>query len=571
MERIRVADMEPSTRFPLYTRGNTGEVFPHVVTALTGTLIGAEVGRAQFEVFSDIGFVRPADRDRALLGTGVFGGYLYGNASLARLMGVRTPGLSPADAERQVFGDVDDLPPYAQRPGDRNLLASARIGVSTLTYLRHPDLADLERARASAISWLASFPPLGTCSDADLLALLHSYPPRLAESMKRLLVAGMYAALPRALLDRLIERAGLPPGTANRLVAGIDDVDSAQLATEQWALSRLVAADPDLTERFDAGLDGITERVVGTSLDGPLAAFLDRWGHRCSNEYELAAPCWAMDPMPVLAAIERLRHVPADRSPEAATARLRADRGTAERELASRLPRPLRRAARHLASVSRAGSIGRERAKDVLVLENQGARRLVAEVARRAAERGGPSDPRSTFCVIVDELPAYLADPTAFAGTVAERSAQEARLNALVPPMWFEGSIPDPSTWQRRCGIDRSASPLTGTLAGIPVSSGRVAGRARVITDPADPRGLEPDEVLVCATTDPSWTPLFLVAGAVVCSTGALQSHAAIVARELGIPAVMSVIRITDVADGTWIDVDGDSGVVVVDSPPVRS
>ena len=68
--------------------------------------------------------------------------------------------------------------------------------------------------------------------------------------------------------------------------------------------------------------------------------------------------------------------------------------------------------------------------------------------------------------------------------------------------------------------------------------------------------------LLVCAITDPSWTPLFLVAAAVVCDTGAMQSHAAIVARELVIPAVMSVPTITLVRDGTWIEVDGATGSV---------
>jgi pyruvate,water dikinase len=68
----------------------------------------------------------------------------------------------------------------------------------------------------------------------------------------------------------------------------------------------------------------------------------------------------------------------------------------------------------------------------------------------------------------------------------------------------------------------------------------------------------------VCAITDPSWTPLFLVASAVVCDTGAALSHAAIVARELGIPAVMSVPGITSVADGSWLDVDGNTGIVRV-------
>ena len=85
-----------------------------------------------------------------------------------------------------------------------------------------------------------------------------------------------------------------------------------------------------------------------------------------------------------------------------------------------------------------------------------------------------------------------------------------------------------------------------------------------MILDPADPRQLEPGDVLVCPITDPSWTPLFLGAVAVVCDTGALQSHAAIVSRELGIPAVLSVPGITAVADGTMLHVDGTNGTVTI-------
>ena len=70
--------------------------------------------------------------------------------------------------------------------------------------------------------------------------------------------------------------------------------------------------------------------------------------------------------------------------------------------------------------------------------------------------------------------------------------------------------------------------------------------------------------MLVCAITDPSWTPLFLGAAAVVCDAGAIQSHAAIVARELGIPAVLSVPGITSVPDGTPLRVDGTAGTVLI-------
>ena len=82
--------------------------------------------------------------------------------------------------------------------------------------------------------------------------------------------------------------------------------------------------------------------------------------------------------------------------------------------------------------------------------------------------------------------------------------------------------------------------------------------------DPNEPGDLEPGDVLVCPITDPSWTPLFLGAVAVVCDAGAIQSHAAIIARELGVPAVLSVAGITSIANGTPLTVDGTTGTVTI-------
>ena len=164
--------------------------------------------------------------------------------------------------------------------------------------------------------------------------------------------------------------------------------------------------------------------------------------------------------------------------------------------------------------VSRLGSIGRERAKDILVLENLGARRVLHELVRRATQRGGPTDVRLGFCVTASELADFVARPSDFAELIAQRYTLQRYLDDRIPPPWFQG------------------------------------------------RGLEPGEVLVCAITDPSWTPLFLAAVAVVCESGAVQSHAAIVARELGIPAVLSVRGITAVTDGTTLLVDGTNGTV---------
>src|SRR5207248_5627115 len=107
--------------------------------------------------------------------------------------------------------------------------------------------------------------------------------------------------------------------------------------------------------------------------------------------------------------------------------------------------------------------------------------------------------------------------------------------------------------------------PSGTTLTGVPGCPGEATGRARVILDPADPRTLEPGDVLIAPLTDPSWTPLFVPAEAVVVDVGAQMSHAVIVSRELGIPAVVSVTGATGcIPDGALVEVDGDLGLVRV-------
>jgi pyruvate,water dikinase len=87
--------------------------------------------------------------------------------------------------------------------------------------------------------------------------------------------------------------------------------------------------------------------------------------------------------------------------------------------------------------------------------------------------------------------------------------------------------------------------------------------------DPSDPSRLEPGDILITVSTDPSWTPLFLAAGAVITDIGAVGTHAVIVSRELGIPCVPSISNATRrIPDGATITVDGTSGTVTIDALP---
>ena len=100
-------------------------------------------------------------------------------------------------------------------------------------------------------------------------------------------------------------------------------------------------------------------------------------------------------------------------------------------------------------------------------------------------------------------------------------------------------------------------------LNGMPLSSGKATGPARVITDPTKMDGFNLGDVLVAPSTNPSWTPLFTLAGAIVTDMGNYLSHGAIVARELGIPSVGNVFDATErIKDGQIIFVDGDKGII---------
>ena len=125
------------------------------------------------------------------------------------------------------------------------------------------------------------------------------------------------------------------------------------------------------------------------------------------------------------------------------------------------------------------------------------------------------------------------------------------------------------SYWEKsiRTMLETDGSGLTGVSG----SGGRATGRACIVRGPEEFGKLSEGDILVCPHTDPEWTPLFTLAAGVVVDTGGTLSHAAIVAREYGIPAVLAIGNATSVIrDGDKVLVDGTAGTVVLQTERQR-
>ena len=557
-------DDEPSRRFPLYCRGNVGEIVPEVATPLTSTMSTPAFRKVFRATFSGTGVFSAEELADPSATGGVFGGYLYFNVSLMRTFAARAPGMSPADIDKQLLGRSGDVPTHLPQPGDRAGRRLPLIAVGMVRTMVTRQRADLDAEREETRAWLAALPD--SFDDSQLVDLVCDTADRFAEHLTSLLGASMGSGIPLSMLERLAGRAELEePGVFVKALSGLGTIETARPAVMLWRLGRTVAASPTLTAAFDAGVPGILERLeAGGEHDflREFEDFLDQFGHRGPNEVELASDTWGTSPETALAAVERLRLGPDSADPSAANQRLAQARAEATERIRLATRAPLRPVVQRLLAAAARGSARREEAKGTLVLGLSGLRRALFAAADRLIAEGHLADRKSLFMVTADELPAFLADPPAFATRIAERRGRYDGLNGKVPPYFFDGVLPDPATWPDRT---RERSPRTdeNELAGIGVSSGVVSGRARIIVDPGDPRGLEPGEILVAPITDPAWTPLFLAAGGVVVEVGAMQSHAAIVARELGIPAVVSVDRaLTQIRDGDEVEVDGTLGKV---------
>jgi pyruvate,water dikinase len=292
--------------------------------------------------------------------------------------------------------------------------------------------------------------------------------------------------------------------------------------------------------------------------------YILQYGHRCPHETEMSLPRPGENPTWIEEQIEGLSQLPSDvdtllaeqgRKYAAALVRLRE---SSSREFNSFLER-LKEAAR----LTRLREKGRSESIRVVW--------VAREFALRVGKLTSLGD--DIFFLEYDEVIELLEGRRGGSALIPARKETFGKYRALPPyPTIIVGRF-DPFVWaadpNRPTDIydpgKRLKKRFAGTIKGLPGSAGVAQGRVRVLASPEEGAQLQPGEILVAVTTNVGWTPLFPRLAAVVTDVGAPLSHAAIVARELGIPAVVGCFNATtSLKTGDLVRVDGAQGAVEV-------
>ena len=358
------------------------------------------------------------------------------------------------------------------------------------------------------------------------------------------------------------------PRIGMTLLQGFENDSAARgLALEE--LASLAQASPQLLGAVGEGdVQSAQAADGGEAFAAALDAYLEVYGHGSQTWWELHEPTWGEEPSLALRLLSSYAADP-QRGPAASHERAVAERDAAFAKCEADLPgdedrerfRTLLAAASDYVSVVEGRAHWQQNCVGAL-------RPVCLALGQKLAARGSLAAATDIFHLKLEELAALTADRSAPApAVVAKRTTELANWSTLDAPL-FLGPPPEapppglnPMALMFGGPAERTDDPKL--LKGVGASRGTVEARARVILSLDDAARLQPGEVLVCPFTAPSWMPLFATAGAIVTNQGGVLSHAAIEAREYGLPCVVGTEFGTQrIPDGALVTIDGVAGTV---------
>lgn len=565
-QKAWLTDTEPSAKFPVFTRLNAADVMADPITPLGASMCwipNVLPGWASGYV-EDVCFTADELTDESAV-AGFFYGYLYVNQSSVRVLGIRK-GMT-AEIIDSIFFNSPGAPPHIASPSDQNEALSALGAARAGWVLSTSKFEGADEDEAIADDLRRNRPNLKAMSNRALVARARSVMPYERLAWRSEQIGSSNAAVGPAVAGQMLgaEKAHL----LVTILGYAGDVESAAPTYALWSLSRTVKGSPEMTALFDSGVDKVVAQLP-TATGGfwsEFAAFIAEFGYRGPSEWDLGTESWESKPSLALSLIDKMRQLDDSESPSAKQAAHAAATDKAMLEATEGMDAATEAMFRGAIGSARRFAGWRESGKSSCIKVMNEARMALIELGSRLEAQGVLDHSRQIFIALDSELDALALGETTLLPTIRQRETDWNGLKDLEVPTFLDGSKPIPpiSEVPRKGASSAERATVGAVFNGAAASQGVVEGRARVVLGTDAIGEFEPGEILVAPQTDPSWTPLFMVASAVVVNTGSMGSHAMIVARELGIPCVAGLPGATTMfKSGDLLRVDGAKGTIEV-------
>jgi nucleoside-diphosphate-sugar epimerase/phosphohistidine swiveling domain-containing protein len=521
-------------RFPTFVATNLAEALPGPFSPSSAsvTVRGVRAGGATIAATLRPGGV--VQREMALRTIGVFGHRLYGGVTSTHFMAATVPFADSSTILGQFFGPTigaiplfgQQLPPRESRSTTGQLLdiliyAGKFAGISAGSVWDTRDfVADIDRLERSVAQDFTDMSDQRLLSQIVLARdhIVHGW----ALSSASILLCTAYGFFLRRLTGHDITPMTGP------------DLASAKPLDAVRRLVALAHCDPVVTRLLsETGEHLEALREQAPDFYAAFAAELAAVGHRGPAEAEMQSSTYADNPELLIRMVAKSLDTPAPLRPQH-----------------PRIPIP----ARPLALLDARQLRDREVRRDKVVRGIWVLRQMLREYGRRLTGAGIFETADDVFYLLVDELNPL---PPNVSDVVARRRAEQRSLAAVSPPPAFCG------LW-RPAETSVAALAVGETISGRGICGGRVRGRVRIVR-PETIDELGPGEILVAEVTDVGYTPAFAYAAAVVTDLGGPMSHAAVVAREFGVPCVVNADGASRrLPAGSVVEVDGAAGQIRV-------
>lgn len=508
-----------------WTTANVGEALPGVMSPLSWTFWAALGDRILKQAFFEMGALSAAENGDVRRGEGMVRAF-YGRIACDPMLfitpGDRLPGTSGYKIAEHMFGDVPD--DIVFKPTRRRWpIIAVKLPYAMITIPGR-----LRRATAATdLWWKQKIPSIPTMDIATARATFIDARLRFMDNVVNQAVALLCAAQPMyEALEKLTRKVGL--GSAEKLAGGYGNLPEVAVVRDMWRASRGDCTIEDVIREhgYHGPMDGEISTKVWREDDGPLRKMVANYAAREN------------DASPVMRDVERRR-----------------ERLALEAAIVAATPwwrRPVVRLVLHLAE-KRIPLRGM--AKNSFLQSLDVARAAARRIGEHLVADGVIDDVEDVFMLTIEELEGDVRD--GIRDLVRKRRERVMLYKELrLPPVWKGEPVPT----LVRDPLPRRADT---SLSGVGVSTGVVEGRARVVMEP-DFAEIEPDEILVAPTTDPSWSSIMFVSSALIVDIGGAMSHAAVVARELGIPCVVNCPGTQAIRSGDRVRVDGTAGTVEI-------